>query len=160
MPHLLIFASVAQVARWATSLLTSLHGACIPITLVLSFTISATARAELIINDAVFAHNFDSISGDTITALTGPNAIKTSNLSASSDDPVGFGESQHVRALIRTMLRSIPIHVWHHPRRNCRSASSIMLATTTEMMTTVMNRFASCRATTELGYRRPRRYSV
>jgi hypothetical protein len=98
MPHLLIVASVAQFARWATSLLTRLHGACIPITLVLSLTISATARAELIINDAVFAHNFDSIAGDTITALTGPNALKTSNLSASSDDPVGFGASQHVRA--------------------------------------------------------------
>ena len=98
MPHLLIFTTVAQVARWATSLLKSLHGACMPIALVLSFTISATARAELIINDAVFAHDFASIAGDTITALTGPDAIKTSNLSASSDDPVGFGGSQHVRA--------------------------------------------------------------
>jgi hypothetical protein len=98
MSHFLIFATAAQITRWATSLLSSLHGACIPIALVLSFTVSATARAELIINDAVFAHNFDSIAGDTITALTGPNAQKTSNLSASSDDPVGFGASQHVRA--------------------------------------------------------------
>ncbi|MHB8971673.1 MAG: PEP-CTERM sorting domain-containing protein [Pirellulaceae bacterium] len=37
--------------------------------MVLVLSCPAVAPAELIINDAVFAHDFESISGDTITAL-------------------------------------------------------------------------------------------
>jgi len=54
------------------------------------------AEAGLIAEDAVFAHNFESISGDNITALFGPTAVKTSNVSASSTNTLPFS-SQHVQ---------------------------------------------------------------
>lgn len=54
--------------------------------------------AGMIAADAMFAHNFESISGNSIASLTGPSATATAEIVGSSFSPVGFGSSQHVRA--------------------------------------------------------------
>lgn len=56
-------------------------------------------RANLIISDAIFAHDFETISGNSITALQGPNATSTSDAIGNSTSPLGFGSLQHMRAI-------------------------------------------------------------
>lgn len=55
---------------------------------------SLPARAALF-DDVVFAHDFETISGDDITALYGPNATKE-NMAVSTTDPLAFS-NQHLR---------------------------------------------------------------
>ena len=56
------------------------------------------AHAGLIAADAVFAHDFENISGNNVTALFGPDAVKTSNLSASTTDPIDPFSQQQIEA--------------------------------------------------------------
>lgn len=55
------------------------------------------SHAGVLLNDAIFAHDFETISGNSITALVGPDGTKTSNISASLVSPLPFS-SQHVQA--------------------------------------------------------------
>ena len=57
---------------------------------------SSPAHAALF-DELVFAHDFENISGNDITALYGPNATKTASMTVSTDDPLVFS-SQHLKA--------------------------------------------------------------
>lgn len=80
-----------------------------PLVLAMLFVLlnASGIQAQLIIDSAVFAHDFERIVGDTIIPAigsngmpVGPNAAKTSNIAANSTDPrPAFGRSlQHVQA--------------------------------------------------------------
>ncbi len=56
------------------------------------------ARAALIIDDAVLAHDFENIAGTTAVALRGPNATLLGNISGSTADPLSPFSNQHLRA--------------------------------------------------------------
>lgn len=55
-------------------------------------------RAELIIDDAVFAHDFENILGNDITGLIGPTATKTASIAADTTDPISLFSTRHVQA--------------------------------------------------------------
>ena len=48
------------------------------------------------VEDAVFAHDFDSICGNTIYSVVGPNATKTSNILRASEEPLFVDSLQHL----------------------------------------------------------------
>lgn len=58
-----------------------------------------SCKADLVISDAQFAHDFETISGTAITGLQGPIATATSDAIANSTSPAGFGSTQHMRAV-------------------------------------------------------------
>lgn len=59
---------------------------------------SVTSTHSALVADAVFAHDFETVSGDTITALQGPNATKSTNVSTSTAAPVGPWSLQQIQA--------------------------------------------------------------
>ena len=65
-------------------------------TLLVTFVSTTNSKAALL-DSLVFAHNYESISGDNIDGLLGtPDATKTSNISASTTGTLPFS-SQHVQ---------------------------------------------------------------
>jgi hypothetical protein len=52
----------------------------------------------LIVDDAIFAHDFESINNDIIHAAVGPDAIKAPEIAPDSTDPVRPSSSQHIQA--------------------------------------------------------------
>lgn len=63
---------------------------------VLVASAARQTEAGLIVDDAVFAHDFEQISGASITALRGPNAtINSSNIVPSTASPKN-GSTQHI----------------------------------------------------------------
>ncbi|MCA9135592.1 MAG: hypothetical protein KDB00_02505 [Planctomycetales bacterium] len=68
---------------------------------ILSFSLVAlsmysTTHAGVILSDAVFVHDFETITGNSIDGLIGPDATKATNISPSVINPLGFS-GQHVQ---------------------------------------------------------------
>jgi hypothetical protein len=56
------------------------------------------ARGSSIVADAVFAHDFEQVVGDSIVGVIGPDASKSSNLTISAVDLVRDNSAQHLQA--------------------------------------------------------------
>ena len=90
------------------------------LTTVMAFvmlTVAMPVLAQAACDDVVFHHDFENISGNTITAVCGPDATKTSDITAGTVDPLP-GSTQHARS---------PAHVggWARVDTNTRLNSAV-----------------------------------